>query len=244
MPKKIGTAIAAKSVVGQVVDQITDAIINGTLKPGDRLPTEPELCETFQVGRNSIREAIKILEAYGVVYIKRPDGTFVNDTYSQKMLDPMLYGILLQKDFTSDIIQLRKVLDVGILQTLTPAAQPEELKTVRTAFEQLRDIALAPAADSEKLMQADMDFHLAVTSLSHNQLLLRMYTYVDRITIPSRLKTITAIIENGETEQFVTLHRHLLELLEGGQRDIEETINEHYSYWKQNGGSNDKTTSA
>ena len=47
-----------------------------------------------------MREAIKILEAYGVVYIKRAEGTFVNDTYNHKMLDPMLYGILLDKNMS------------------------------------------------------------------------------------------------------------------------------------------------
>ena len=56
-------SLANKSVVERVVDQITNAIINGELLPGDKLPTEPELCETFNVGRNSVREAIKILEA-------------------------------------------------------------------------------------------------------------------------------------------------------------------------------------
>ena len=55
-------SLANKSVVERVVDQITNAIINGELLPGDKLPTEPELCETFNVGRNSVREAIKILE--------------------------------------------------------------------------------------------------------------------------------------------------------------------------------------
>lgn len=79
------------------MDQITNAIINGELLPGDKLPTEPELCETFNVGRNSVREAIKILEAYGVVEIKRASGTYVRKEYNYKMLYPILYGIILQK---------------------------------------------------------------------------------------------------------------------------------------------------
>ena len=53
--------IKNKSVVQTVVDSITKAIIAGELKPGDKIPTELELAESFGVGRNSIREAIKIL---------------------------------------------------------------------------------------------------------------------------------------------------------------------------------------
>ena len=51
--------IKNKSVVQTVVDSITKAIISGELKPGDKIPTEMELAESFGVGRNSIREAIK-----------------------------------------------------------------------------------------------------------------------------------------------------------------------------------------
>ena len=72
--------IKSKSVVQTVVDSITKAIIAGDLKPGDKIPTEMELAESFGVGRNSIREAIKILVYYGVHSAPEPglcksDGT-------------------------------------------------------------------------------------------------------------------------------------------------------------------------
>ncbi len=68
--KFMSVSLANKSVVERITDQITNAIINGELKPGDKIPTEVELCESFGVGRNSVREAIKVLEAYGVLEIK------------------------------------------------------------------------------------------------------------------------------------------------------------------------------
>ena len=233
MQKKIGTAIQHESVVNQIVRQITDAIIGGTLKPGDKLPPEPELRETFGTSRNSIREAIKILEAYGVVYIKRPDGTYVNDSYNQKMLDPMLYGILLQKDFTKDIVQLRKVLDIGIMQTLSRPLPEADLAVIREAFTHLCEAASAPAADSNLLMQADMDFHMSLIGAAHNELLTNMYSYVDRMTIPTRLNAVSTIIADSETTNFIQLHQNLIDILEGKRSDIDDTINEHYIYWKQ-----------
>lgn len=90
------TDLQSRSVVDSVIDVIVSSIIRGELKPGDKLPTEMELSKNLGVARNSIREAIKILVAYGVIYIKRAGGTFVCDSYNQKMLDPMLYGIILQ----------------------------------------------------------------------------------------------------------------------------------------------------
>ena len=64
---------AVKSVVDQVMDGIISQIIDGTLHPGDKLPTEMELCKQFGAGRNSVREAVKKLQAYGILYIKRAD---------------------------------------------------------------------------------------------------------------------------------------------------------------------------
>ena len=69
--------VGGQSVVNKIVDNITNAIINGELNPGDKIPTEAELSESMGAGRNSVREAIKVLEAYGVVHIKRAEGTFV-----------------------------------------------------------------------------------------------------------------------------------------------------------------------
>lgn len=233
MDKKIGTAIAKTSVVNQVVNQITDAIISGTLKPGDKLPPEPELCETFQVGRNSIREAVKILEAYGVVYIQRPDGTFVSNTYSHKMLDPMLYGILLKDNFGKEIIQLRKVLDMGILQTLPASVSDADKEKIWAAYEQMAAVIKRPDADSQSLMQADMDFHMAVTKAAENELLTSVYSYVERITLPSRLNAIARILAQGETEHFLELHKQLVDIIEGRSSRIEQTLNEHYMYWNR-----------
>ncbi len=67
----------SESVVQQVINCLTDAIIHKELRPGDKIPTEMELAQTLGVGRNSIREAIKILVYLGVLEIRRAEGTFV-----------------------------------------------------------------------------------------------------------------------------------------------------------------------
>ena len=79
----------------QVINSLTDAMLNRRLRPGDKIPTETELAETLGVGRNSIREAIKILVYLGVLEIRRAEGTFVCEGFSEGMIDPMIYGIIL-----------------------------------------------------------------------------------------------------------------------------------------------------
>jgi GntR family transcriptional repressor for pyruvate dehydrogenase complex len=60
-----------------ILNMITDNIISGTLKPGDKLPTEIELAESLGVGRNSVREAIKMVSSFGAIEVKMGSGTFI-----------------------------------------------------------------------------------------------------------------------------------------------------------------------
>ena len=96
--KRYLAPVSSKSVVQIIIDRLTGAIIEGELKPGDKIPTEPELAEELQVGRNSVREAIRILVAYGVLEIRRPEGTFVCNGFSTQIINPMIYQVILEAD--------------------------------------------------------------------------------------------------------------------------------------------------
>ena len=111
--------IQASSVVDSVVSRLVSAIMSGELKPGMKIPTEPDLVKAFGVGRSTIREAIRILVSYGILEVRRADGTYVCNGFSPKILSPTLYGIVLQKESAHhDLIGLRKLLDNGILEQL------------------------------------------------------------------------------------------------------------------------------
>ena len=220
------------SVVNQVVKQITDSIIAGDLKPGDKLPTEPELCENFGIGRNSVREAIKILETYGVVYIKRAEGTFVNDSYNHKMLNPMLYGILLDKNLRINIIQVRKVLDTGMLYQIISMITDEKMDKIQQEFESLKTVVLGEGVAAKQVLQADVDFHRALVESTGNPILCNMHEYVDRITTPSREKTVELVLEKNQAEKFILLHQKIINLLlEKNYQNIESVLAEHYQFW-------------
>lgn len=225
--------LGGETVVNQVVRQITDAIIDGSLKPGDKLPTEPELCAGFGVGRSSVREAVKILEAYGVVRIRRAEGTFVNDSYNRKMFDPMLYGMLLEENFKADIIQLRKVFDVGIFHQIMGVITQEHLQALEARLGALRAAVLSEAPSEREIMEADNAFHTYLAGITGNRLLMDMYEYVDRITTPSRKKAVGDVLAARETEKFLSLHREIISLLtDKDYSRIEEVLKEHYQFWE------------
>ena len=196
--------VGGQSVVNKIVDNITNAIINGELNPGDKIPTEAELSESMGAGRNSVREAIKVLEAYGVVHIKRAEGTFVSQEYDSRMIYPVLYGIILQKDSTSQIVELRKVIDVGLLQLAvdklrSKSLEQTQMEAIEKAMEELEYQAHMDKPQARSLYEADVQFHMAIV---------------------------------GITENVMDLHRRIVKLLQ--DRDsagIYAIVEEHYQYW-------------
>ena len=222
------------SVAERIIEALTEDIIAGRIRPGDKLPTEMELCEKYGAGRNSVREAIKQLQANGVVYIKRAEGTYLAQSYSQKLLDPMLYSIILKENSWQDFVELRSVIDIGIMHVLI------ERKDVEQAFPGLRqlldemDEELHRSNPSEELvMGLDTGFHSRLAEVSGNPQLMTIMGYITRLTVPSRRETLRKVIEGGEVDRFVMLHRQWLEVLEKKQTDlIDKTVQEHYVFWR------------
>lgn len=231
--KFMNSSLAHKSVVERVVDQITNAIINGELKPGDKIPTEPELSETFGVGRNSIREAIKILEAYGVLEIKRAEGTYIRQDYNYKMLYPILYGIILQKDSHGQIVDLKKVIDIGILQVVMRAMSEADIKKLEDIVGEMEKEIKKTKPSSTSIFDIDVKFHSEITTVLDNVLLESIGYYVDKITRSSRIMAIDRALEQGAEEDFIRLHREMIDMLkEKKEEAVFKVVEEHYKYWE------------
>jgi len=225
--------IGSKSVVEQIVDNIVNAIIKGDLKPGDKIPTETELGASMNVGRNSVREAIKILVAYGVLQIKRSEGTFVRKGYDRKMLYPMLYGIILQEDSANQIIELRKIIDVGILQMAIDKMDEESMENVEQALDVLKNKIMAASATAEMIFDADVAFHKELEFIAQNSLLDGICFYVDQITRYTRTKTIQKFLDEKAIDKFIWRHQEILAVLKNGDRNrINTVVENHYKYWE------------
>lgn len=226
--------IGGKSVVEQIVDNITNAIINGDLKPGDKIPTENELCTSMGVGRNSVREAIKILEAYGVVHIKRAEGTFVSQEYDIKMLYPVLYGIILQKDFANQIVELRKIIDVGILQLAMEKVTAPSLQRLEEMMRGFEAKITASDARAQDIFEADVALHAELVAVTENDLLKGICHYVDQITRTSRTQATEQILNEHAIDKFLRMHQEMLRVLkEKDENGMKEVVEAHYQYWEK-----------
>lgn len=227
--------VGGESVVQLVINRITDAIISGELKPGDRLPPELELIEAMHVSRNTLRAAIQTLRAYGVLEVRRPEGTFVCDSFSPRMLNPMLYSILLAKeDSFQDLIGLRKMIDMGVSKlVIQQGLSEEETEELERLYQALVKELRAKRPSIDAIVAADLRFHDGVARATHNELAVLFNEFLLNITEQSRIRTIAHIFEEKDLEYLVKVHREHLDALERKPgSDIDAALDFSYFYWK------------
>src|SRR5688500_2500945 len=106
---------AARSPVRDVVvERLLDLLRSGALKPGDRLPPEPELMQLAGVGRSTVREAVRTLASMRLVDVRPGHGTFVCDTMTQGLTDPQMLVFLRDQGVLRDVMEARRVLEPEI----------------------------------------------------------------------------------------------------------------------------------
>ena len=222
----------SKSIVDQIITRITNAIINGELLPGQRIPTETELCESMHVGRNSVREAIKALVAMGVLNIRRAEGTFVAEGFSDRMLDPMVYGLILEGGNSTAMIELRRLFEVGILKLAIEKSSEEDVQKMQKSLAELRTVTEKPSNKNE-ILDADIKFHKSLESAVHNPLVEKISVVIERLSRATRVRAVDHFIKNNELSEMVEMHEQILKVIkEKDETAVSEVIDEHYKYWK------------
>ena len=159
-----------------IVDQIIDLISRRVLRPGDRLPSERELCRRFDVGRSSVREALKSLSVMGVLDGRVGDGTFVSDDDRYLECTRQLGGMLLDPKKMEDLIETRLMLESHTAFWAASRATPDNLAAMAKTLE---GMALALEVP-EDFLAHDVQFHLEVARATQNTILSSLVTMTRR----------------------------------------------------------------
>lgn len=229
------TPVKKTPVVQQVINKITDEIIAGRLKPGEKVPTERELMDALGCSRNKVREAMRTLIAYGVVEIRRPEGTFVCDKASRQMLSPQIYQALLgSDDAAGDIIGFRRIVETGIYQLIAQrSASPEEISHLKDLNADLDQKIRKKKYDIAEIADADMRLHTAISALTGNQLVVAVHDFLAELTRDSRYRTIQKIFNCSAQNYLVEVHEEAIRFIEGkSEKTLGELLDYTFLYWK------------
>jgi len=166
-------------VYEQVIDQIKDMIAEGTLKKGDRLPSERSLVEQLQVSRASIREALRALEVIGLVECKQGEGNYIKTGFEDNLLEPLSIMYRLEGSNPNEIWELRKIMEVEAVGLAAKRVNNVQLKELRELLQSFDD-------NEDETFNAEIDkqFHYKLAECSGN------------ILIYNILRTVSVLVED------------------------------------------------
>ncbi|GAA2335154.1 FadR family transcriptional regulator [Streptomyces kunmingensis] len=165
-------ALRPRRVSHQVQRAVTQQILDAGLRPGELLPTEAELMETLGVSRNSVREALKALQALDIVEIRHGYGTYVGQASLTPLADGLTFRTLLRPaddaHALAEILQVREILEEGLVRRV--AAAPPDAGTLDQLDAIVRKMGEAGEA-GEPFADLDREFHETLYGSLGNELI-------------------------------------------------------------------------
>lgn len=162
----------------QVVEKFRKAISSGVLKVGDKLPPERELCAQMGVSRSALREAIRILDAYGVLKSTQGDGTYVTDQFAENVFEFLGFGGNLNSHNLKHLLQTRLILESGVLEQSIETANSKTIERLESLVKKLEE-----ETDAKQLGYWDAQFHETIIELSANPILISFYKMIFKMLL-------------------------------------------------------------
>ncbi|MBX7214083.1 MAG: FadR family transcriptional regulator [Thermoflexales bacterium] len=216
--------VTEQSLNSAISDRLRDFILSERLRPGDKLPSEGELAEQWQVSRSALREAMRGLEALGVVESRQGSGRQVREFNFDAIQDSLSYGTVFDVRTIAHITEVRKALDAYFIEQAALRVSDEDIVALeRMVVEIRRELACGRA-----YTEVDRRFHRRIFEIAGNPLALQLFT----ITWEVRMSTVDPQFwKPPESDDEVTIHASIVAALR--DRDpaaAREAVLAHYAY--------------
>lgn len=194
-------AVKQTKTYAGIVEQISKLIEQGELKPGERLPSERSLSSALNIGRQSLREALSVLEAIGLLEVRHGIGTFVKQ-------DAMTHLTTLPKDSEDlinpfELLEARRVIEVELVSLAAKRATPEQIEGIKNALKALQENEV----EGRQAFELDRNVHLSFARGANNEFLYR---------------TMLQMTEQMSQQLWIIMKERSFEVLGRGEKDHKE----------------------
>ncbi|TCS83586.1 FadR/GntR family transcriptional regulator [Tepidibacillus fermentans] len=199
----------------EVLVQINEIIKEDDLKVGDRLPSERELAERLNVGRSSVREALRALELLGLISTRHGEGTFIEESTSHHLVEILAFFILRDQKSKKDLLEMRKIIELDAVRLAAERMKKEQIQKI----ERLLDKTEQRIKSGLLPVQEDFLFHQYIALATNNYLLYRIWRSIidfGRTILKDSLE------RHGRSEISIQEHRYILEALKMKDREEAE----------------------
>ncbi|GAA1855434.1 FadR/GntR family transcriptional regulator [Microbacterium koreense] len=189
-------------------------IETGELKPGDRLPPERELGEVLGVSRNSLREAVKSLEAIRVLDVRRGDGTYVTSLDPKVLLEGISFVVDIHDDATLiEMFSVRRMLEAAAARVAAGCASEELLGSLESIVERSRATQTV-----DDLVELDTVFHRELASAAGNRYLSGILETLSSSTVRARVWR--GLSQTGAVDRTIAEHSAIIAAVRGGDAEL------------------------
>ena len=245
-PHDLSAFLAARpndSSVDFVVNSIKDLLLTRKLMPGDRLPSETELCKLFSVSRGSLREAMKILSALGIAEIRRGDGTYISKGGGKAVFDPLLFSLIVSQPRFAELKELRVILEKNVVRLAVRNADEKDIGRLRDCLARMESLkeslrgtlneALneADGGNYDELLALDLEFHEMLGRACRNSPLETIYGFVMQYFKPYIAQSLRKQVDFSR--ESTEAHHSILRAIENrDSRAAEAAVEESNETWE------------
>lgn len=193
-----------KPLVDKISDEIIDIIKERDLEEGDRLPNEYELAELLDVGRSTVREAIKVLVSRNIIEIRRGAGTFVSQNLGV-VEDPLGFTFVEDKlQLAEDLLQIRFILEPQIALLAAENATQQDIVELGELCDEVERLILA----GEDYSEQDIAYHTKIASCSKNMVMPKLIPI-----ITTSITIFITVTKKALTKETIETHREIYEAI-------------------------------
>lgn len=211
------------SISSFIVDNVIVNINDGVLKAGDVLPTEMDLAEAHGVSRNTVREALRVLETYGVVETSHRKQPRIVENNLEASIGIAAIQSSGNKLRYREIQQIRKLMEVGLVEDISSKITAEHIHHLQTINEKI-----SKSESISNLAQYDFEFHTFLVSIAGNSIIDAIYSSLSATII--HILEIGKNLDSGVGDARDGHKRIINALKEDRIENIFHAINEHFSF--------------
>ena len=194
----------------RIASQLVELIALQKLAPGDKLPPERQLSELLEVSRPSLREALHILQAQGLVQIKHGQGTFVQEPVVAQELRA---SVMTKTHGLNELFDAREVLEVPASKWAAEKATKEDIRLLRATLNQIDTITAIEPIDFDQLQALDAKFHLTIVGIAGNRFINQTLNVLQDVM---KMSMETTLRLPGRSEISRSEHNAILSAIESG----------------------------
>ena len=168
--------VATRKIYQYILEQFVEMVRTGVIKPGDKIPSERELAQSFHVSRPSVREALRVLEDIGIIEIQSGGGAYLKEMELGPFISIVAPLLFSRENFDLELLEFRETIEVRAMELLGAHMTGEDLKRLGISLEAMHKAL--EANDPESGALADIAFHRTILEASKSYILLKVMDVV------------------------------------------------------------------